>query len=86
MNYLRVFVGLVQAMPSVDSIVCEVAESTRLSDFRFCFQAVQCWCSVASVAVGSAAPWTKARQAPLSSGFPRRGYGVGCHLLLQGNS
>ena len=29
-------------------------------------------------------PWTGARQAPLSMGFPRQEYGVGCHFLLQG--
>ena len=27
-------------------------------------------------------PWTVARQAPLSMGFSRREYGVGCHFLL----
>ena len=31
-------------------------------------------------------PWTGARQAPLSMGFPRQEYGVGCHFLLQGIS
>ena len=29
-------------------------------------------------------PWTVARQAPLSMGFPGRNTGVGCHFLLQG--
>ena len=28
--------------------------------------------------------WTVARQAPLSMGFSRQEYGVGCHFLLQG--
>ena len=28
-------------------------------------------------------PWTVAHQAPLSMGFPRQEYGVGCHFLLQ---
>ena len=31
-----------------------------------------------------ATPWTLARQAPLSMGFPRQETGVGCHFLLQG--
>ena len=29
-------------------------------------------------------PWTIARQAPPSMGFPRQESGVGCHFLLQG--
>ena len=29
-------------------------------------------------------PWTIAHQAPLSMGFPRQEYRVGCHFLLQG--
>ena len=29
-------------------------------------------------------PWTVARQAPLSTGFPGKNTGVGCHSLLQG--
>jgi len=29
-------------------------------------------------------PWTVARQASLSMGFPRQDTGAGCHLLLQG--
>ena len=32
----------------------------------------------------SAILWTVARQAPLSMGFSRQEYGVGCHALLQG--
>ena len=32
----------------------------------------------------SATPWTAARQAPLSMGFPGKNTGVGCHFLLQG--
>ena len=28
--------------------------------------------------------WTVARQAPLSMGFSRQEYGVGCHALLRG--
>ena len=32
----------------------------------------------------SAISWTVAGQAPLSVGFPRQEYGVGCHFLLQG--
>ena len=31
-----------------------------------------------------AAPWTAARQAPLSMDFPGKVTGVGCHFLLQG--
>ena len=38
-------------------------------------------CSVVS---HSATPWTVALQAPLSMGFSRQEYGVGCHALLQG--
>ena len=33
----------------------------------------------------SATPWTVARQAPLSMGFSRQEYWVGCHALLQGD-
>ena len=29
-------------------------------------------------------PWAVAHQAPLSMGFSRQEYGVGCHSLLQG--
>ena len=29
-------------------------------------------------------PWTVARQAPLSTGFSRQEYWMGCHALLQG--
>ena len=29
-------------------------------------------------------PWTVAHQAHLSMGFPKQGYWVGCHFLLQG--
>ena len=32
----------------------------------------------------SVTPWTVALQAPLSMGFSRQEYGVGCHALLQG--
>ena len=32
----------------------------------------------------SATPWTVARQAPLSMGFPGKNTGVHCHFLLQG--
>ena len=32
----------------------------------------------------SVIPWTVAHQAPLSMGFSRQEYGVGCHSLLQG--
>ena len=28
-------------------------------------------------------PWTIARQAPLTMGFPCKNTGVGCHFLLQ---
>ena len=31
-------------------------------------------------------PWTVARQAPLSMGFPGKNTGVGCHALLHGSS
>ena len=31
-----------------------------------------------------ATPWSVARQAPLSMGFPSKNTGVGCHFLLQG--
>ena len=31
-----------------------------------------------------ATPWTVAHQAPLSMGFSRQEYWVGCHALLQG--
>ena len=30
-----------------------------------------------------ATPWTRACQAPLSMGFPRQEYGMGCHFFLQ---
>ena len=30
-------------------------------------------------------PWTVAHQAPLSTGFPGKNTGVGCHFLLQEN-
>ena len=39
-----------------------------------------------SVVSDSATPWTLARQAPLSMGFSRQEYGVGCHFLLQGSN
>ena len=32
----------------------------------------------------SAISWAIAGQTPLSVGFPRQEYGVGCHFLLQG--
>ena len=32
----------------------------------------------------TSASWTLAHQAPLSMGFPRQEYWVGCHFLLQG--
>ena len=32
-----------------------------------------------------ATPWTVAHQAPLSIGFPRQVYRIGCHFSLQGN-
>ena len=41
-------------------------------------------CQAASVKPDSATPWTVAHQAPLSMGFSRQEYGVGCHFLLQG--
>ena len=34
----------------------------------------------------SATPWTVARQAPLSMGFSRQEYRVGCHFLLHKQS
>ena len=37
-----------------------------------------------SVVSDSAVPWTVAHQAPLSMGFSRQEYWVGCHALLQG--
>ena len=39
---------------------------------------------VAKSCLTLATPWTVACQAPLSMGFSRQGYGVGCHFLLQG--
>ena len=44
---------------------------------------MQCSAQVASVS-DFVTPWTVARQAPLSMGFPRQEYGVGCHALFQG--
>ena len=45
-------------------------------------------CSVTSVLSNPvqlfATPWTVVHQGPLSMGFPRQEYGVGCHFLLQG--
>ena len=41
-------------------------------------------CSAASVLSGSAALWTVACQARLSTDFPGKNAGVGCHALLQG--
>ena len=41
-------------------------------------------CSPASVMSDSVTPWTVARQAPLSVGFPGKNAGMGCHFLLQG--
>ena len=37
-----------------------------------------------SVVSDSVTPWTVARQASLSMGFPGKNTGVGCHALLQG--
>ena len=37
-----------------------------------------------SLRSSSPTPWTVARQAPLSVGFPRQGYQSGCHFLPQG--
>ena len=44
-----------------------------------------CWVSPETVSFvsNSAIPWTVARQAPLSMGFFRQEYWVGCHFLLQ---
>ena len=44
-----------------------------------------CWVSPETVLLvsNSAIPWTVARQAPLSMGFFRQEYWVGCHFLLQ---
>ena len=39
---------------------------------------------VAKSCLTFATPWTVACQAPLSMGFSRQEYGVGCHFLLQG--
>ena len=43
-------------------------------------------CSVCAVTQSclTLTPWTIARQAPLSMGFPGENIGVGCHFLLQG--
>ena len=40
-----------------------------------------CCCSL--VTKSCPTPWTAARQAPLSMGFPRKNTGVGCYFLLQ---
>ena len=45
-----------------------------------CFQERRLVCRVRLFAT----PWTVTRQAPLSTGFPRQEYRVGCHFLLQG--
>ena len=54
----------------------------------FCYQLlknVMCECSVAqSCPAFLQPPWTVARQAPLSMGFPGKSTGVGCHSFLQG--
>ena len=42
-----------------------------------------CVCARSEVSA-SGTPWTAARQAPLSMGFPGKSTGVGCHFLLQG--
>ena len=39
-------------------------------------------CEVAQLGPTLCDPWTAAYQAPLSMGFPRKGYWMGCHLLL----
>ena len=44
-----------------------------------------CVCAVSSVLSDYLQPFV-AHQAPLSMGFSRQKYGVGCHVLLQGHS
>ena len=39
--------------------------------------------SVCSVVSDSVSPWTGAHEVPLSVGFPRQEYWMGCHFLLQ---
>ena len=43
-----------------------------------------CCCLDAKSCPTLATPWTVALEAPLSLGFPRQEYWVGCHFLLQG--
>ena len=42
------------------------------------------WWLVAKLYPTHVTPWTAARHASLSSGFPRQDTGVGCYFLLQG--
>ena len=39
--------------------------------------------SACSVVSDSVSPWTGAHEVPLSVGFPRQEYWMGCHFLLQ---
>ena len=45
-----------------------------------------CVCSIPQLFQLFVTPWTVARQAPLSMGFPDKSTGVGCHFLLWGSS
>ena len=89
--------SLIHEKDSVDDeglVTCGRQESSLQSSFPL--QATQTYISriqsVVVVVVGLVeklcltllTPWTVACQAPLSVGFPRQEYGVGCCLLLQG--
>ena len=52
--------------------------------FKNPYELYHCRHLVAKPCPTLATPWTVARQAPLSMGFSRQEYWVGCHFLLQG--
>ena len=60
--------------------ICQYPYGARLD----CVARLLCCCLVISHIGLSPTPWTVAYQAPLSTGFPRQEYWMGCHSLLQG--
>ena len=60
--------------------------------FLCCVRVCVCACTRAHTCMHSFSPvqlfdtpWTAAHQAPLSMGFSRQEYWMGCHFLLQGD-
>ena len=69
-------------LQNIEYILCARSRSLPFSALTFAFLCMHVQ-SLSHIQLFGT-PWTVAHQVPLSMGFPRQEYWVGCHFLLQG--